>query len=476
MGDRDRRARPSARRPARCAPARRRVGSVDVGPLVVDEPVAAAADEQPPVRGLLRVVVAPAPVDRAGHHRRGHRRGGEHLQPRGAHPAGRATAAAAAAGRPPRRRPRRTTRRRRARVHRARLDPRHRACARTAGPRSPSRDARATARTRRVDRGVVGQEDPAPERPVVGLDRDAVRAQGIGVGRDSRRPRARGRRASAASSGSPGSPASRIDPTRRTAPGGSSDSRASISASVARYSVDGADGPHAAIASCRNSAGPPSRNPPLRPAAPAATRPASTPTTDSPRSTAAPHRGEAGPAEPDHADVGGDVPVAAAAVPARPRRAGRRPTRRTSTATAPWTGTPSSARAAGWPSTLARVAGLDDHAAVHEHQLVADLAGEADLVRHDDHRHAVDGEVAHHLEHLADQLRVERGGRLVEQHELRLHGQRPGDGDALLLAARQLVRVGALPCRPARPARAARRACRAGRCARLPAAPGPAPR
>src|SRR6266540_2767019 len=37
------------------------------------------------------------------------------------------------------------------------------------------------------------------------------------------------------------------------------------------------------MASCRYGAGPPSRNPPLRPAAPAATRPASTPTTDNPR-------------------------------------------------------------------------------------------------------------------------------------------------------------------------------------------------
>ena len=52
------------------------------------------------------------------------------------------------------------------------------------------------------------------------------------------------------------------------------------------------------------------------------------------------------------------------------------------------------------------------------------------------------GEVAHHRQHFADQLGVERRGRLVEQHQLRLHRQRAGDGDALLLAAGELDRVG----------------------------------
>ena len=52
------------------------------------------------------------------------------------------------------------------------------------------------------------------------------------------------------------------------------------------------------------------------------------------------------------------------------------------------------------------------------------------------------GELLHHVEHLADQLRVERRGGLVEEHELRLHGQGAGDGDALLLPAGELRRVG----------------------------------
>ena len=71
----------------------------------------------------------------------------------------------------------------------------------------------------------------------------------------------------------------------------------------------------------------------------------------------------------------------------------------------------------------------------------AAFAREAHLVRDDDHRHAVAGELLHHLEHLADHLRVERARRLVEEHQRRLHGQRARDRDALLLAAGELARV-----------------------------------
>ena len=86
-------------------------------------------------------------------------------------------------------------------------------------------------------------------------------------------------------------------------------------------------------------------------------------------------------------------------------------------------------------------AGLDDLAAVHEHHAVGDLAGEAHLVRDADHGHAVLGEADHGVEHLLDHLGVERDGRLVEQHDLRLHAQRAGDRDALLLAAGELARI-----------------------------------
>ena len=42
------------------------------------------------------------------------------------------------------------------------------------------------------------------------------------------------------------------------------------------------------------------------------------------------------------------------------------------------------------------------------------------------------------FQHLVDHLRVKRGGRLVEEHHLRLHGQGAGDGHALLLATGEL--------------------------------------
>ena len=60
--------------------------------------------------------------------------------------------------------------------------------------------------------------------------------------------------------------------------------------------------------------------------------------------------------------------------------------------------------------------------------------GEADLVPQRDQL----------LLHLAPGQRIERGERLVHQQHRRLHGQRAGDGDALLHAARQHVRIGVL--------------------------------
>jgi hypothetical protein len=41
----------------------------------------------------------------------------------------------------------------------------------------------------------------------------------------------------------------------------------------------------------------------------------------------------------------------------------------------------------------------------------------------------------------SDEFRVERGRRLVEQHQLRLERQRARDADALLLTAGKLIRV-----------------------------------
>jgi hypothetical protein len=78
---------------------------------------------------------------------------------------------------------------------------------------------------------------------------------------------------------------------------------------------------------------------------------------------------------------------------------------------------------------------------IHEHHAVGDLACEAELMGHDHHRHARPGELLHHGEHLTDELGIEGARWLVEQHQLRIHGERPGDGDALLLASRELGRI-----------------------------------
>ena len=53
-------------------------------------------------------------------------------------------------------------------------------------------------------------------------------------------------------------------------------------------------------------------------------------------------------------------------------------------------------------------------------------------------------QLLHHREHLADEFRIERAGRLVEQHQLRLHRQRTRNRHALLLAAGELrgIRIG----------------------------------
>ena len=50
-------------------------------------------------------------------------------------------------------------------------------------------------------------------------------------------------------------------------------------------------------------------------------------------------------------------------------------------------------------------------------------------------------ELAHDEQDLADELGIERRGDLVEEHDVRLHHQRPRDRDTLLLAAGELMRM-----------------------------------
>ena len=55
---------------------------------------------------------------------------------------------------------------------------------------------------------------------------------------------------------------------------------------------------------------------------------------------------------------------------------------------------------------------------VHENDAVRDLAREAHFVRDAHHGHAFLRELDHDVEHFVDHLRVERGGRFVEQHAI----------------------------------------------------------
>src|SRR5580700_3349849 len=59
---------------------------------------------------------------------------------------------------------------------------------------------------------------------------------------------------------------------------------------------------------------------------------------------------------------------------------------------------------------------LDDLTLVHEHDTVGDLAGKTHFVRHHDHGHAILGERHHDVEYFLNHFRIERRGRLVEQH------------------------------------------------------------
>src|ERR1700682_5114698 len=82
---------------------------------------------------------------------------------------------------------------------------------------------------------------------------------------------------------------------------------------------------------------------------------------------------------------------------------------------------------------LARV--LDDTPLIHEYDAMRDFARKAHFVRDHHHRHAFLGERHHDVKNFVDHFRIERRRRLVEKHANRVHGQCPGNCDALLLAA-----------------------------------------
>ena len=64
------------------------------------------------------------------------------------------------------------------------------------------------------------------------------------------------------------------------------------------------------------------------------------------------------------------------------------------------------------------------------------------LVGDHDHGHALSRQCLHHIQHLVDHLRVQGRSGLVKEHDLRPHGQASRYGHPLLLATRELIRIG----------------------------------
>ena len=89
-------------------------------------------------------------------------------------------------------------------------------------------------------------------------------------------------------------------------------------------------------------------------------------------------------------------------------------------------------------------AGLDRLARIHHRHLVAGLENEPEIVGDEQRRSAgAGGEVLDERDDARFHRDVERGGRLVEDEQLRVGKQRHRDDHALLLAAAELMRIGA---------------------------------
>ena len=60
------------------------------------------------------------------------------------------------------------------------------------------------------------------------------------------------------------------------------------------------------------------------------------------------------------------------------------------------------------------------------------------FVGHHHHGHALVRELSHDRQHLQTKFGIQSRGRFVKKDDLRIEGERTGDGDTLLLATRQL--------------------------------------
>ena len=84
----------------------------------------------------------------------------------------------------------------------------------------------------------------------------------------------------------------------------------------------------------------------------------------------------------------------------------------------------------------------DDPAAGDDHDVLADVLDEVELVAAEDDAGAGRRLLADDLGHRRDADRVEPGERLVEDEQLRVVDERRGELDALLVAVRQLLELG----------------------------------
>ena len=91
--------------------------------------------------------------------------------------------------------------------------------------------------------------------------------------------------------------------------------------------------------------------------------------------------------------------------------------------------------------------GLDGLPGIDDADFVAELGDDPEIMRHEQHRQPeLLCQLAQQDEDLLLRGDVERGGRLVGDHQRRIAGERCGDQQALPLAAGELVRI-ALQCR-----------------------------
>jgi hypothetical protein len=88
---------------------------------------------------------------------------------------------------------------------------------------------------------------------------------------------------------------------------------------------------------------------------------------------------------------------------------------------------------------LARGAGGDDLRVVHDDEAVAQLLGLVHVVRGEDERDAALLEPVQPVPHHVPGLRVQAGGWLVEDEDVRVVDQRPGDRETAFHPARQRV-------------------------------------